>query len=1049
MAEKQKNQIIVIEPITKTVNDLLEAILAKDLAIVSPFKNAEEAIQCARQFEPCMLVLCIQNNNDIPPILNTLKKLKTDIKQGLVKTLLVSKIKNAQLQKLIGEFGVTDYIEEPIAARSLMFKANLQLKAVDTTRRQIEQRKLADEKIVFKSSKKGEDEAQSLGGEMKMRQRPALQLANDTFLIKNSAVKKQAKKFVVELDGPDPSTGEWIPEGEDPANPAWRWKPHDKEDEPGSEEGDGWVSNGDKPQFKATAKKWQISSEKPSLFFKKKNLKVAEKIGVDEDGEVTVAEDSPAAEENLRKNLAKVQIQKKKKLADAAGIPIVEEEEKAKAVAPLAPAEVKEEEKEELDPVAQARKKARLAKAAKSAPDATTEKTSTEPETEAEEDAETGSGGRKKLEQLRKAREARKKAALAAGVPVEPGDVEQESAPKVEPELDSEDEQESDPLSPMQKKEKEKEAGPKAESQLLNFLKKKKGVVAKAEEAGEEPAAGAEPEATEAGADIARLTAIKKKQAEKKAKAKSEEQTEALEEDAPKVKAGPTPKEEAEAEPKTELKFAEQAEEEEEHSEPAFLAKERRRKRAEKKKALLKEIQAESEPSAKEVETIERKRKAKAEGIEIEEEPEDEKPRTERLESLRKKREELEAIDKESEEEEKDGISLHTQQAEEQRGMNVWDTDESVEADGPSEKLLKKLKKEKREKAEAAAKEKGESGENEEAVDFADSGPSLKKKKKKSGTSSQADGLEDIFSEQEEAEGEELSAKKGDPETESDSEAEAPAGESRTERLDRLRKQRDQAKSEPESEPEAESISETTAEERGSSPDSVEENSENSAEKISAKEEAPEKLLEKSAKKEFAEAEAVHLTDKTSGDKTATGNAEELLKKKGEKSESMKRFLERRKQKKETEEAEALTSKKNEESSTEAGQKRSFLGIFVAISDSFGVASERKLLNIFRAFESALENCAVALTLAHEGNAPLKVLFASSLDKGAEIPAAECRIETFLDSQEQPVALLALRMLAPRTDFAEDESEAIKRAMRALKPLVMQWLANAEKEKAA
>jgi DNA-binding response OmpR family regulator len=421
-----------MEPITKTVNDLLEAITEKDQADVSPFQNADEAVQNTRQFVPCMLVLCIQTNNDIPPVLNILKKLKPDIKQGLVKTLLVSKIKNPQLQKLIGEFGVTDYIEEPIPARTLMFKANLQLKAVDTTRRQIELKKQGEEKIVFKTSKKGEEEAQNTGTEIKTKSKPALALANDTFLIKNSQVKKQAKKYLVELDGPDPSTGDWMPEGDDPANPQWRWKPHDKEDEPGSEDGDGWVASGEKPQFKPAAKKWQLSSEKPSLYFKKKKEKVAEKIGVDEDGEVVVADDSPAAEENLRKNLKKAERIKKKKQAEAAGIPFVEEEEIPEPAPAPAPDEDLEE-KETDDPIVKARKKKKRERAAAIARGETPPPETDEEESAAEIEPESpATAARQKLEKLRKAKAARKKEAVSAGLPVDPADEETAPPPRIE-----------------------------------------------------------------------------------------------------------------------------------------------------------------------------------------------------------------------------------------------------------------------------------------------------------------------------------------------------------------------------------------------------------------------------------------------------------------------------------------------------------------------------------------------------------------------------------------------------------------------------------------
>jgi hypothetical protein len=120
----------------------------------------------------------------------------------------------------------------------------------------------------------------------------------------------------------------------------------------------------------------------------------------------------------------------------------------------------------------------------------------------------------------------------------------------------------------------------------------------------------------------------------------------------------------------------------------------------------------------------------------------------------------------------------------------------------------------------------------------------------------------------------------------------------------------------------------------------------------------------------------------------------------------------------------------------------------VAISDSFGIASDKKLLNIFRAFESALENCAVALTESASPVGSIRVIFASAMEKGCELPVPECHVENFLDSDANLVAHLALRMLAPRTEFVEDELEAIRKAVRALRPLILQWLAKeSEKEK--
>jgi colicin import membrane protein len=303
MAEKELNKIIVLEPCSPVVEELLKKIEDAKQAELIRLNNPDEAVQLVKQHQPCMLFTCTINNADIPIRVNMLKKLEQSIKYGLLKTLFVSKLKNRQLGTLITSLGVTDFIEEPVPARTLQFKANLQLKAVDTIRKQQEMKKASQEKIVFKKTEQKQDGAQTttdLGAKLK----PALKLEEDTFLFKNSGIKKAGKKTLVELEGPDPETGEWVPhEDKGDAKTSWRWMPNEKKALPPEEaKKEGWIHEGDKPQFSEESGKWQFGSEKPELSYQKNGEKVASKITTDESGEVNVAEDSPKAEENLKKN---------------------------------------------------------------------------------------------------------------------------------------------------------------------------------------------------------------------------------------------------------------------------------------------------------------------------------------------------------------------------------------------------------------------------------------------------------------------------------------------------------------------------------------------------------------------------------------------------------------------------------------------------------------------------------------------------------------------------------------------------------------------------
>lgn len=307
MAEKELPRIIVLQPVTKTVEDLLSSISQKKQADIDYIGSAEEAVQLVQQFAPCMFIACLSDNNDIPQRVSLFKRLEKVIKQGLIKTLVVSKVKNKQLSNLISGMGVTDFIEEPAPLRTVQFKANLQLKAVETIRKQQEQKKLAQEKIVFKKSeqKKEDDAAASFNSaDVPTKKSAALGLKEDTFLFKKGGIKKNGKNLTLELEGPDPETGEWVQhEDKGDAKTSWRWVPNDeKEAAAKSGKKDGWVHQGEKPHFNEETQKWQMTSEKPDLALHKNGEVLAKKISLDEAGEVVVAEDSPEAEANVQKN---------------------------------------------------------------------------------------------------------------------------------------------------------------------------------------------------------------------------------------------------------------------------------------------------------------------------------------------------------------------------------------------------------------------------------------------------------------------------------------------------------------------------------------------------------------------------------------------------------------------------------------------------------------------------------------------------------------------------------------------------------------------------
>jgi hypothetical protein len=318
MAEQKRNTIVVLEPCANSARELVKLLEEKNAADILRCTTQEEALQNVVTSLPCMLIASINDNQDVPLRVQLFKRLESAMKNHGLKVYVVTPIKNRQLADLVTQkMGVTDFIVEPVPVRTMQFKANLQLKALDNFRRQQEIKKAAAEQVVIKKLDNGKKaDPAAAGTEVKTSGKPALQAGADTFLFKNSGVKKAGKKFTVELEGPDPSTGEWVPhEDKGDAQTAWRWVPNEEKDKQAKGElpPDGWVHQGDKPQFNENSQKWAMTSEKPSLALKEKGKIVGQKLGVDEAGEVFVAEDSPAAEENLRKNREKAAVERKKR----------------------------------------------------------------------------------------------------------------------------------------------------------------------------------------------------------------------------------------------------------------------------------------------------------------------------------------------------------------------------------------------------------------------------------------------------------------------------------------------------------------------------------------------------------------------------------------------------------------------------------------------------------------------------------------------------------------------------------------------------------------
>lgn len=1164
MSEKAKNQIVVLEPVTDTVSELLRMINERNQAEVVRLTNADEAIQYARQNAPCMFMLCMSTNTDIPPTFNTLKKIKSDIKAGFLKVTLVSKIRNPQLQKLVQEIGITDYIEEPIPARTLQFKANLQLKAVDNFRRQRELKKAAEEKVTIKTfEKKGGPEPATGGTAIKPQTKQALKMADDTFLIKNTAIKKSGKKVVVEMDGPDPETGEWKQEETKPGEEqAWRWEPKDEEGKPEASSDDGWVCRGEKPQFKPNTKKWQAVAEKPELFLKKKKTKVAVKLSMDEQGEVTLAEDSEEAEENLKKNRAKGERIRKKKGLPELGVPVPEIEPEKEAVPFLlkktdkkeraAPKggrlgetqenqAAEEEETLELGADKDAVKAMRMKKRR--------ERNKKEEDEEEEETEETGEVDETGKPVLRlKAKTEKKK---------------RERTLKSDDGEETEEEEGAEPLALLKKDKAPKERA------ALSFLKKKKEARPTAEapllpEAEEEEAAEGEASLSLLGKKDSKIRAKKPPRKKVKVKKKDEngneiEVEEEVEESAEEQMAREIEEESA----KLELPAFELSAEDKKAAEEDAAKEERKKEREIKKVQLMEEIHRElTAPEPDEIPAAEEARlRKKYKSEDRRDLTAADLVRKERLEKVKKMRAEIDELDEADFEDDMPANLRLTKLGSERelQGMNV---DVDAFGDLPAEEAeedtrLSKLKKDKKKKRDKDGKITAEEEGFAEGEESGDSGGDEEEKRKKGRLKSRRerglesgdeDGAEESAAEkdssgwdeeEEEEEGEsrgdfedagEEKGKKGDrrfkdkgkdaedkdllarkakddPEMLGDKSfaEDEPAGDFRDltspEKLAAARRAEDalaeagQDKSAKKDRGDGSDIEDELAEQKRQKREKAEADAK--ATEIELKEQKEKREREKAAQAEYAdkkekerkekaqleaeeakaerkesgalseeekaargEGESAESFEKTrkeiagseSGDlsaefgssgeespggKSAMESLDEKLGKMGEKSASMKDFLERRKKRQEEGAATENSDAKNSASQSSPAHRTSHLGVFVALSDSLGFKSDRKLLNVLRALDCTFPNCAGAFAaeLDAEGNPAVSV--SPTIAAGELIPSAACHLAAIDDGKTGTIlGYLVVKMISPRENFEPSEIETLQKAAELLRPLL-------------
>ena len=280
------SQAIRSESFVSTINDLKKDPVYE----ITVCDYVNDIIQMSA-VNPCMIIFAaVTSKADVVEIIKLLTKLKSFIKMNFVKVLLFNYVKGVKVEQLFRKHGVGEFLEDAINAKSLGYKLNLMLKAIETNYKKYkDQRKIEKEVKTFHSNS---DPFSIL---------KFIKPINQQFEIWSIENKKKLTFFnglwEIEVEGPSAKLGEWKEGGGENDLKMWQWKFFDETlNDEFSPEG-MWVFEGKKPEFYTASSNWKLSSKAPNFYFTSE-LTTTFKIEFEDDS-MQIAKDCRLLQTNL------------------------------------------------------------------------------------------------------------------------------------------------------------------------------------------------------------------------------------------------------------------------------------------------------------------------------------------------------------------------------------------------------------------------------------------------------------------------------------------------------------------------------------------------------------------------------------------------------------------------------------------------------------------------------------------------------------------------------------------------------------------------------
>lgn len=212
-------------------------------------------------------------------------RLKTQIKAGLVKIVVVSSVQHEDLPKLLKKHGCEEVLSPELTDKAIKLKWLRLMSMVE-----LAWGKTPQGRADAGAAKPGVgDGTRDKAKKSTIKAVASLKIADDCWIVRGKAFKFIQDKWIIRIDGPSPSAGRWV-KGKDQPN-AWVWTPRDASN-PFVSEG-VWTFYGKQPENKGNA--WVFVGEIPRLAYSQNGKEVCNRFEGAGEGTLKIARNSRAA----------------------------------------------------------------------------------------------------------------------------------------------------------------------------------------------------------------------------------------------------------------------------------------------------------------------------------------------------------------------------------------------------------------------------------------------------------------------------------------------------------------------------------------------------------------------------------------------------------------------------------------------------------------------------------------------------------------------------------------------------------------------------------